>query len=173
MTAAEIFPLIVAITTWLTPSPAHAEGLLVRYCPADLVEQVAAFRGYDLSPYRDRCGVSLISPADLGRVVWLRVPGGEWYGPCLAMDAANRAHFHRIVYRNREVAEVPNALAARFGFCCGAPGEIYIGRCPPDGAGEPREYRPPLALDAPDSYTPSMWPYPAQELPRQCGREVH
>ena len=160
--------LVVAIWVWLTPSPRHAQGLLVRYGPQWLVEQVAEYRGYDLSPYSDRCGVSLISPSDLGRVVWIKQADGSWYGPCLAMDAAAREHFAWIVYNNWEVAEVPNFLAEKMGFCCGQMGEIFIGICPPVDS-TPEFYRPPKIWETdPGTVTPSMYPYPAQVFPGEC-----
>jgi len=160
---------MVSVETWLMPSPAHAEGLLVRYGPQWLVESVAEYRGYDLSPYPDRCGLSLISPSDLGKIVWVRQADGTHYGPCLAVDVAARQHFAWIVYNNREVAEVPNHISTMMGFKNGQWGEIYIGVCPPPADSIPAYYQPPLVLDPdPQSITPSMWPYPEQQLPGEC-----
>src|SRR3990167_5316997 len=161
--------MLVTIAVWLMPSPQHAEGLLVRYGPQWLVEAVAEYRGYDLSPYPDRCGLSLISPSDLGKIVWVRQLDGSWYGPCLAMDVAARKDFAWIVYYAQEVAEVPNSISEKMGFANGQWGEVYIGDCPPSSDSVPQVYRPPYELDKdPNSVTPSMWPYPAQQYPVNC-----
>lgn len=164
-----VFTLTVSIATWLWPMPAHAEGLLVRYGPQWLVESVADYRGYDLFPYPDRCGLSLISPSDLGKTVWIKQADGSWYGPCLAVDVAAREHFAWIVYNNWEVAEVPNSVSDRMGFTHGQWGEIFVGACPPPEGSSPGYYQPPRAWEAdPQRVTPSMWPYPAQMWPIPC-----
>ena len=161
--------VLVSIATWLTASPTHAQGLLVRYGSQALVERVAAYRGYDLSPYPDRCGISLISPTDLGKVVWIKQADSSWYGPCLSMDTAAREHFGWIVYHNWEVAEVPNSISERMGFENGQLGEIFIGPCPPPSDSFPNYYQPPLEYENdPARITPSMYPYPEQELPQAC-----
>lgn len=161
--------VLVSVMTWLTPAPAHAEGLLVRYGPQWLVEQVATYREYDLSPYPERCGLSVMSPSDLGKTVWVKQADGTWFGPCLAMDVADRKNFARYVYDYGEVAELPNLLTERMGFCCGQWGEISISSCPPFPDSLPDRYIPPLKRDYnPNSITPSMWPYPAQQFPQAC-----
>jgi len=165
----DFLSLLVTVAVWLTPSPAHAEGLLVRYGPQWLVESVAEYRGYDLTPYPDRCGLSLISPSDLGKIVWVRQADETWYGPCLAVDVAAREHFAQIVYAYWEVAEVPNHITAMMGFCCGQMGEIFIGVCPPGADSQAAWYQPPRRFDSdPQSVTPNMWPYPEQQLPETC-----
>lgn len=162
---------MVTVATWLSPQPAFTEGLLVRYGPQWLVEHVAENRGYDLSPFPDRCGLSLMSPSDLGKIVWIQQADGTWYGPCLAMDVAARGDFYTVIYQYQEIAEVPNHVSERMGFCCGQWGKVYIGVCPPTFGPEVEAelYRPPLAKDYPPfSVTPSMWPYPEQQYPEPC-----
>ncbi len=159
--------IIVSIATWLTPMPAHAQGLLVVYGSQQLVEANAAFHGYDLSPYRDRCGLSAISPADLGRVMWIRT-GGDWYGPCLAVDVAAIRDFYNVVYVNGEIAEIGRLQSDLFGFRYSAFGEVAVSLCPPALSSAPQWYSPPLREAAPGQIEPSMWPYPPQEFPTDC-----
>lgn len=159
---------LITVATWLTPLPTHAQGWLVNYGSQNVVEAVAAYRGYDLAPYPERCGVSAMSPADLGQLAWLRLPDGEWYGPCLVMDVAAREHFEQYV-RNGEVLEIPRWLAERLGFTHGALGESFIGACPPVPESAPEWYLPTWRYDPRPTITPSMYPYPAPQLPVDCG----
>ena len=158
--------LVVSVATWLTPLPQHAEGRLVRYGPQYLVEANAEFRGYDLSPYRDRCGLAAMSPADLGRILWLRLPGGEWYGPCLVVDVAMRKHFYTYVQEYQEIVEVGDRQRKLLGdWPSSAWGEVFVGRCPPR-LGQPILYRlTDVRQGGPHS---SFYPYPAQEIPARC-----
>lgn len=161
-------PLIVAVSTWLTQMPPHSQGLLVTYGSQHLIEVNAQYRGYDLSYYKNRCGVSAISPSDIGKVVWLRVEGQDWYGPCLTVDAGARRHFYHLVYVNHEIAEVPVWMAERFKFPHGSSrqGEVFRGLCPPHSESIPEDYAPPLLWD---EYGPN--PYfkiPDQQIPVDC-----
>lgn len=162
--------LTVSIATWLWPMPAHASGLLVVYGDQQLVRANAAYRGYTLAPYRDQCGVAVMSPSDLGETVWIRPSAGsEWFGPCLAVDVSRRIDFYRYVYVYGEIAEIPNWLAARWGFEHGAPGEVAVGACPPGTDSVPSVYAPPLAWDEPPTdENPIFWPYPPQQFPAPC-----
>lgn len=163
--------IVVTLFAWMTPLPQHAQGKLVYYGPQYLSEANAEFRGYDLAPYWQRCGVAVMSPADLGRTVWLRVDGGEWIGPCLAVDVAARIHFARAVWYVREIVEVPQSVRDLLGFENGVPGYTWIGACPPAVSDLPpaEAYDPPLDVDTltPDARY-SMFPYPPQELPAEC-----
>lgn len=148
--------------------PTHSRGLLVTYGPQRLIESAARYRGYDLSHYRDRCGVSAISPSDLGLVVWLRIDGGKWFGPCLTVDVGARIHWHSIVYVNKEIAEVPRWMAERFEFRHGSSGhgEVYKGLCPPAPDSVAEVYQPPLYWQ---EYGPN--PHiriPTQQIPVDC-----
>lgn len=165
----DLLPFIVAFSTWMSASPQHAEGLLVYYGSQQLIEANAAYRGYSLAPYKGRCGVSAISPADLGKIVWLRVEGREWYGPCLFIDVGAKHDFYNLVYIKREVAEVGPAIRNYFNFKWGSSawGEIYIGLCPPLDNTSRRPYQPPLAFNSTDYRLPyTQWP--EQQLPVDC-----
>lgn len=165
--------IIVTFATWNTPMPQHAAGKLVVYGPQYLVEANAEWHGYDLAPYTDRCGVSAMSPADLGRVIWMRLPGGAWYGPCLTVDVSKRSQFAYVVYYVGELVEVARPQAKRFGFEYGAEGEVWVGLCPPDAESEAAPYAPPLEVDI---YRPGksypMYPYPAQQWPVDCSNNI-
>lgn len=159
---------IVSVKTWLTGQPIHAQGRLIRYGPDSLTALVAHNLGYDLTPYK--CGVAMPSPADLGKIVWLRVGNGPWYGPCLSMDVARRQDFYEIVYRRREVAEVSDSTRAALGnFPSSAWGETFLGECPPPDGDPAYIFEPKLIWDTPPhEQTPSNYPYPAQEMPGEC-----
>lgn len=148
--------------------PQHSAGLLVVYGDQHLIAANADYRGYSLAPYRDACGVAVMSPSDLGKIIWVRLPNSVWFGPCLAVDVSRRTDFYRYVYQYGEIAEIPNWLASRWGFAHGAPGEVFVGMCPPLNS-TPSVYAPPLALDDPPlDANPIFWPYPRQVLPTQC-----
>lgn len=166
MTEAYFFSLVVTVSSWLTPLPQHAAGKLVYYGPQYLSEANADYRGYDLSPYWNRCGVAVMSPADLGRMVWVRKPGGEWLGPCLAVDVAARIHFARAVWYVGEIVDVPKSVRDALGFEFGMPGEAWIGQCPQEG--EAQAYDPPKVFVDEVGPNPNFV-YPPQELPASCG----
>ena len=153
--------------------PTHAEGLLVAYGNQRLVEANAEYRGYDLTPFWNRCGVATISPADIGKVIWLRRVYddhvGEWLGPCLAVDVAAQSDFDRIVYEMHEVAEVPFWMAEMMGFVNGGWGQVYIGDCPPGNDSVPQAYAP-ERTEWQGEARPLFWPYPAQEWPVDCSK---
>lgn len=50
--------------------------------------------------------MSAISPSDLGKIFWLRVPDGEWIGGCLAVDVGARVDFANQIAIG-EIAEAP------------------------------------------------------------------
>ncbi len=160
--------MLVSVETWMTPAPRHAEGLLVYYGPDWLAEANADYRGYSLNGFRDRCGLAVMSPADVGKVVWVRLLSGEWYGPCLAVDVGARHDFYDLVYMKREVAEVTTTLRDLLKFKYGSSGwgEIYVGLCPPEGESKAEEYQPLLSYSQEPS--PTFWPYPKQQWPMEC-----
>lgn len=161
---------IIALSTWLTPMPQHAYGRIVYYGPDYMAQANADYRGYDLSDMRDECGLSVISPSDLGKLVWVKLPSGLWYGPCLAVDVAARGDFDNIVYVNHEVAEVTFTLAELLGVHYGASqwGTVWIGQCPPRyPSSAPLEYQPPRLYD--NIPSPLFWPYPTQMKVIDCG----
>src|SRR3990167_1080420 len=165
-----VIPVIPAVSSWDAPQPSLSEGLLVVYGGQQLVQANAEWRGYDLTRIPQQCGLASISPAHLGRLAWVRVPGGAWVGPCTVVDVVSRHHAYESIYVRREVAEVSRVTAARLGFANGGRiGQVWFGACPPPDHVEPRAYAPPLAWDySPRDWTPSYYPYPAQQLPVSC-----
>lgn len=164
---------IVSVNTWLVPFPEYARGWLVLYGSQNLVEANAEFRGYDLSHYRDRCGVSVMSPSDLGKIVWLRDKDtSNWYGPCLGVDVGARRDYYRLIYEKGEIAEVSRIVANLFGFEFGERGELFIGQCPPRDEQlemmDPEIHLPPIVWDIWGEKNPVFWPYPPQEIPETC-----
>ena len=171
--ANELFVLMITVQTWLTPLPQYAQGKLVYYGRQYLVEANAEYRNYDLSYYRDRCGGSAMSPADLGKIWWFRLdsePSG-WYGPCLFVDVAARQHFRYYVQGVEEIVEIGDPQRKMLGdFGSQMWGVVWVGRCPPSSIEyEPSRYDLTVEWDRyPYEPTPSFYPYQAQELPMQC-----
>lgn len=163
---------LISVTTWTTPQPRLSAGLLVNYGSSQLIEDQAWFRGYDLGPYRERCGLASISPAHLGSIAWVWTPGHAPYGPCLVVDVMARHHAYRGIYLLGEVAEVPRPLARRLGFENGAQGFVWFGACPPPAWAEPQAYRPLLQFDHGGERHPQFWPYPEQERPGHCTSQI-
>lgn len=168
-----VFTALVTIKVWSTPLPADIPvyGKLVNYGSQSVVEANARWRGYDLSPYHERCGGALLSPSDLGKVFWVRVDE-DWVGPCLSVDAAARADFALLAGEWRDIVEVGGVLPDRLGFEYGAWGHVYVGLCPPEQVSREHIYDPVLAYDW-HSQEPhvSFYPYPQQQYPVDCAPE--
>ena len=160
-----LLPILVAAFVWFTPSPRHAYGLIVNYGNQHMVEINADYRGYDLSFYPDRCGGSAISRADIGKMFWVKLPGGRWYGGCLFVDVGARHDFPDQIKRG-EIAELPDWMLEKFDKYYSVWGEIYIGQCPPRG-GTPQRYSPELIYRN-DGY--NYVPIPPQEKPSMICR---
>lgn len=163
-----LFALLVSLSVWLTPSPTHARGLLVTYGPDSLANANAIYRGYSLDAFRDRCGLSVMSPADLGRIVWVRLNDGSWYGPCSGVDVSARHDFYDNVYVRHEIAEVTYTLRDKLRFVYGSSqqGQIYIGLCPPTVRTIPVRYEPkPLKFSGEKN---PLIAFPRQEQPVDC-----
>lgn len=169
----EIITYVVAATVWMTPMPKHSQGLLVLYGNERLSEANAQYRGYSLDGFK--CGLAAMSPADLGKVVWIRTGGRPWYGPCLSVDTSARKDFYANVYVRGEIAEVDIRGAIALEFKYGVVGEAYVGLCPPRVKSIPKWYEPKLKIDywtANDSYLHSFWPYQKQQYPIDCDAEA-
>lgn len=164
----EISLILVSLATWLTASPTHAEGLLVYYGPDWLARANADYRGYSLADMRDNCGLSLRSPSDLGKIVWVALPDGQWYGPCLSVDVGARHDFYSLVYVKREIAEVTATLRdlLQFKYGSSAWGQIYIGLCPPPANSFAHLYQPPLSYSSESNFVWRRWP--KQQTPIDC-----
>lgn len=114
-----------------------------------------------------------MSPADLGKVVWMRVQDGRWLGPCLAVDVSGRHDFYANVIVRHEIIEVGARLRSQMGdFPFSTMGEAWLGACPTvlswrGGAAQP--YAPELEWTAAGERRPLFWPYPKQEWPLPVG----
>lgn len=161
--------VVLAVASWSAPEPLHAQGLLVVYGGQQLVEANADWHGYDLKQVPGRCGLAAISPAHLGQLAWVRVPGRPWQGPCVVVDAVARTDALESIYVRHEIAEVSRVTARALGFEYGAPGEIWFGSCPPPAGSRAVAYHPAYALDAPPyDWTPSFYPYSEQAPTIDC-----
>lgn len=104
---------------WHVSTPLPATGEVTFYAP-NVME-----RTYNLRlrlaevPYCDppECigYVATLRPGDLGRKVWLQVPGREAEGPFLVVDYAARRDFSNLVDRGL-IAEVDYQTAQRWGM---------------------------------------------------------
>lgn len=160
---------VLAVAVWAMPQPQYSEGLIVNYGGESVIAANAAYHGYSLDGYAG--GASAISPAMLGRIMWVRVEHGDWVGPLLVVDAVSRAHAYDSIYTRHEVAEVSRATAATLGFEYGAPGYVWFGPCPPPADSlfpAPQPYAPPLRLEPEGTPGRSFYPYPEQQLPANC-----
>lgn len=106
-------PGLVTIETWYTPAPPYAYGSAVWYAPR-VMEATAAYRQLPLDGYLD--GVSLMSPSDIGRTVYLKRPGHDWEGPFLVVDCARRGDIWPVITKRGEIVEVGFQTAARWGM---------------------------------------------------------
>lgn len=107
-------PGYISLDSWFMPSPPYTVGSATYYAPY-IMEATAAARGLSLARYRG--GISLMSPADIGKTVWIRRDGtGVWEGPYLDVDCARRGDIWPIVYYRHEVVEVDFNTAVRWGL---------------------------------------------------------
>lgn len=170
MLATDLITYVVAVSVWMTPMPQHSRGWLVLYGNERLSLANAEYRGYDIEGYA--CGLAVMSPADLGKTVWVRRPGARWFGPCLAVDTSGRKDFFANVYYRGEIAEVDIRAAKALGFKYGVRGEAYVGSCPPRrGTSVPEYYEPEVHIDHHTqnlSYLSAYWPYPKQQKLVDC-----
>lgn len=175
---------VVAVSTFITPLPSDVPlyGKFVNYGGQQLVEANAAFHGYDLSPYWNRCGAAAMSPVDLGRIFYVMPTegpaAGQVIGPCVFIDSSQRTsgHFTYSVYTLGETVEAGGNLRDALGLEYGLWGYVWVGLCPPDDWSEldltTEIYRPPLVIDEPPyEADPRYYPYPPQEMPIDCSVE--
>jgi hypothetical protein len=138
----EVFvPGYISVGTWFTPAPISIQGRAVYYAPG-VMEATANARGMSLSGYVD--GVSLMSPADIGRTVWIKRTGG-WEGPFLVVDCSRRGDMWPIIVGRGEVVEVGFRTAVAWGMARSTGGggwkaitwstdrvQVYIDEEPPE-----------------------------------------
>jgi hypothetical protein len=115
-------PGYISLETWYRPAPRHMVGRAVFYAPG-VMRATAEVRGLSLEGFLD--GVSLMSPADIGRTVWLLRPGGNWEGPFLVVDCARRGDMWPIIVGRDEVVEVGWDTADRWGMGYGKHGKPW------------------------------------------------
>src|SRR3989304_3423043 len=103
--------VLVSIFSWLGWMRVHAEGATILYGADYLAQANADYHGYTLKGYE--CGLAGMSPADLGKTVWVRGRPPpiaelgktvwnrgritEWIGPCLAVDVGARKDFYTLI----------------------------------------------------------------------------
>lgn len=104
-------PGMVSMKTWFTPAPPYAYGGAVFYDP-HVMEATAEARGLSLDGFVD--GVAMMSPADIGRTVWLRRPGHDWEGPYLVVDSAAHQDIYPVIVHRGEIVEVGFQTAVRW-----------------------------------------------------------
>lgn len=149
-------PGYISSETWWTPTPEHAVGKAVWYAPY-LMERTAEFRGMSLDGFVG--GVAMMSPADMGQVVWLLRPDQdgqgdtEWEGPFLVVDTSARQDMWVTITKLEEVVEVDFETALRWGMVSGSKEnytinewmirdvEVWKGLHPPWEKSEPINYR--------------------------------
>ena len=103
---------LVSYNTWMTGHPPYSEGAATFYAPR-MMEGTARYRGLSLDGYVD--GVSLMSPSDIGKVVWIK-HNGVWEGPFLSVDTAQQNHMCQAIQTRGEVVEVGYKTAKRWGM---------------------------------------------------------
>ncbi len=106
-------PGYISSETWWTPAPQHSYGKAVWYAPY-LMEATAEWRGMSLEGFEG--GVAMMSPADIGQVVWLKRPGNTWEGPFLVVDVSANTHMWTTITQIGEIVEVGFETALRWGM---------------------------------------------------------
>jgi hypothetical protein len=132
--------------SWFTGAPLYSAGGAVFYAPG-VMEATAKMRGLSLEGYVD--GVAMMSPADIGSMVWINYDG--WEGPFLVVDCARRGDYYPVSVFRAEVVEVGFETALRWGMAEGQYGgwdaidwkiEVEVSKVPPYLLSEdPVDYR--------------------------------
>jgi hypothetical protein len=114
-------PGMISNRSYFQPSPQYHYGRAAFYREG-VMEATAHARSMSLDGYLG--GVSLMSPANIGHVVWLRPEGMEWSGPYLVVDCAQRDDILQILGGRDEAVEVDYDTAIAWGMvvphrrCC-------------------------------------------------------
>lgn len=139
----------ISSETWWTPAPRHSYAKAVWYAPY-LMDATARWRGQDLEGFMG--GVAMMSPADIGQVVWLKRPDLSWEGPYLVVDVSSSIHMWTTITQVGEVVEVDWQTAQRWGMVEGNKNsysineymirdvEVYKGLHPPFETSEAVDY---------------------------------
>ena len=148
---------LVSHDTWMTGHPPYSEGAATFYAP-NVMEGTARYRGMDLDGYVD--GVSLMSPSDIGKVVWIRY-NGVWEGPFLSVDTAQQNHMCQAIQTRGEVVEVGYKTAKRWGMTDWP--TVHEWKVDVEVSLMPPVFLNPLGLDKVDF--PEWWSAQAELLP--------
>lgn len=142
-------PGYISNETWWTPAPKHSVGKAVWYAPY-LMSATAEWRTQSMDGFAG--GVAMMSPADIGQVVWLKRPDHVWEGPFLVVDVSSTIHMWTTITKNEEVVEVDFHTALRWGLVEGNENnysinaymvrdvEVYKGLHPPFENSKPVDY---------------------------------
>lgn len=138
-------PGLISESSWMIGHPQYSYGGAVWYSQY-VMEGTARARGMSLDGYLD--GVSLMSPSDLGKTVWIRFPDREWDGPYLVVDCAQINHHFAAAYYVGEVIELGWQTALKYEMVGAGrtiwhmPNvEVWVGvERPPDDPGTPVFY---------------------------------
>ena len=148
---------LVTYKTWMTGHPIYSTGAATFYAP-NIMTGTARYRGLSLEGFVD--GVSLMSPSDIGKSVWIK-HDGVWEGPFLNVDTAQQNHMCQAVQTRGEVVEVGYRTAQRWGMTDWP--KVYEWKTPVEVS-----LIPPVYLDAYNIetvYYPEWWSNQAELLP--------
>jgi len=110
-------PRFITLEEWYRPQPPYSSGRAVWYANGVMqanINQRIEWGQIVPGDYID--GVALMSPADLGKTVWLRRPGYGWEGPFIVADCAQRDDEWWILKYRKEVVEVGWRTKERWGI---------------------------------------------------------
>jgi hypothetical protein len=137
---------LVTVDTWFTPAPKYSYGNATWY-DLEVMEATAEWRHLSLEEYLD--GVALMSPADIGKTVWLRRPNSHWEGPYLSVDCSMRGDMWTNIMLGQEVVEIGFNTAVRWQLVTEEGKilawniediEVYIGKNKPINIRKPLHY---------------------------------
>lgn len=107
-------PGLITNETWLTPAPNYIQGKMVFYGPS-VMKATADYRGIDYEEMGCIGGVSLMSPIDIGKRVWIKVEN-KWHGPFCSVDCARKGDMYSIIVDRDEVVEVEFGFSESLGM---------------------------------------------------------
>ncbi len=99
--------------TWYRQTPQHTIGKAMWYAPG-IMDTTARYRGMNTDGFKG--GVSVISPGNIGRVVWLKRPDMSWEGPYIVVDSSQRNHAYSHTVSQGEHVEVSFDIAREWGL---------------------------------------------------------
>lgn len=105
-------PGMVTYETARFAQPRYFSGAMSSYAEG-VMEKVVANRGMGLSGYRG--AAALMGCGDIGKSVYVRPPGGDWYGPLLVADCSGRSGLYVYILVKRLAVEVDYETAKELG----------------------------------------------------------